>query len=88
MMGDMGDDFKVLREFRKAKRQDNKASSTEILTEKGFKFERKNFGEHLILKNETSTFDFYPSTGLFIDRATKKKGRGIFNLIKKLGVSQ
>lgn len=27
-------------------------------------------------------FDFYPSTGLFRNRKTNKKGRGIFNLIK------
>lgn len=87
MMGDMGEDFKALREHRKTKRQANKISSTEILTEKGIEFESKNFGEHLIIKDKKAILDFYPSTGLFIDRATKNKGRGIFKLLKKLGAT-
>lgn len=29
-------------------------------------------------------FDYWPTTGKFINRKTKKSGRGIFNLLKEL----
>lgn len=41
-----------------------------------------NGGIHLVIGD----FDFWPSTGLFKNRKTGKKGRGVFNLIKVLGV--
>ncbi len=30
-------------------------------------------------------YDYWPRTGLFIHRKTKKRGRGVHNLIKKVG---
>lgn len=87
-MGDMAEDFKALREHRKAKRKSNLEKTTNLLKSKGVSFESKNNGVHLIVKQNEMVFDFYPSTGLFIDRTTKKHSRGVFHLLKKLGATQ
>lgn len=31
-------------------------------------------------------FDFWPSTGKYMERSTKKTGRGVFNILKKLEI--
>lgn len=83
-MGDMGDVFRDLTKHKKEKREENTRSSTEVLRSQGIVFESKNNGAHLIVGD----FDFWPSTGLFIHRKTKKKGRGVFNLIEKVNSYQ
>jgi hypothetical protein len=80
-MGDMGEFWNDVRSFQVAKRGHNAESSTKILKNKGVSFESKNNGAHLIVENR---FDFWPSTGLFIERKTNRKGRGVFNLLKLL----
>ena len=80
-MGDMGDIFGAMKQHGQRKRRSNLENSTDILMENQIHFESKNNGIHLIVQNE---FDFYPSTGLFKNRKTNKKGRGIFSLIKIL----
>lgn len=80
-MSELGDDFRLYGEMRKKKRESNIDFSTKILADKGIPFVSKNYGVHLIVNK---LFDFYPSTGLFIHRNTKKRGRGIYNLIKQL----
>jgi len=79
-MGDMAKVFRDMTEYKKAKRKDNTEKSTTMLKVKGIQFVSKNNGAHLIVGN----YNFWPSTGLFENRLTKKKGRGIYNLIKKL----
>lgn len=79
-MGDMADDFRVLRESGQKKRRDNRVHSTELLKQQGIPFESKNGGVHLIVDG---CVDFWPSTGLFIPRDTKySKDRGVFRLMK------
>ena len=73
-------DWVAISNFFKEKRKSNTISSTEILKKFEIKFESKNDGAHIIVEN----FDFWPSTGLFINRKTKKRGRGIFNLLKQI----
>ncbi len=80
-MSEIGELFSALREESRIKKLSNLEQSTNILKEKNINFVSKNNGIHLIVGN----FDFYPSTGKFINRTTKKDGRGIFNLIKKIG---
>ena len=80
-MGDMGEYWQDVNRDRKEKKQSNLEYNTNVLLEKGICFVSKNNGVHLIVEN---AFDFYPSTGLFINRKTKKKGRGIKNLLKCL----
>lgn len=78
-MSEIGDTFGAMRGLSRAKRQENTKNSTQILVEKGIKFASKNNGIHLIVED---MFDFYPSTGLFMNRENGKRGRGVFNLIK------
>ena len=77
-MSDLGDDFKAMRELSQEKRERNRAASTAILRRVGIPFESKNDGAHLIV---LYAIDFWPGTGLWIVRKTKKKGRGVRNLL-------
>lgn len=85
-MGDMGDDFRALRKYRKEKRQSNLLNSTEILKSHNINFEEKNGGVHLIIRHNDKVLDFYPSTGLWWDRENRWPKRGVFPLLRYLGV--
>lgn len=83
-MSHNGETSKLYRDWdaeKKAKRAENLSKSTIYLTQHGIKFESLNNGIHLKVKD----FDFWPSTGKFINRKTKQNGRGVFNLVKLLG---
>lgn len=71
--------FSYDKQERIEKKKRNYNFSVNLLTEKWVKF-KKSWPSHIILEN----FDFYPSTGLFINKKTKKRGRGVYNLIKLL----
>lgn len=80
-MGDMGEFWNDVRSVYAAKRKQNTETSTDILLKNNIKFESKNNGVHLIVEDR---FDFWPATGLFIERKTNRKCRGVFNLLKLL----
>lgn len=80
-MGDMGEFWNDVRGYRQAKRAANTNSSTGIMERSGVPFVSKNNGAHLIVADR---WDYWPSTGLFIDRQTKKKGRGVNNLLRSV----
>lgn len=63
------------------KRWDNYKQSIEILQKKGIPFEVMKNESHLKVMGD---WDFWPSTGKFINNRLKIKGRGIFNLINQL----
>lgn len=77
-MSEMGDDFKAWHEEKRTKKNNNLVFSTELLKKNNINFSSHNHGVHLIVEKN---FDFYPSTGKFIDRVTKKHGRGVKNLL-------
>lgn len=79
-MSEMAEFWRDVKGFYQDKRRTNLQSSTEIIKKAGIPFTSKNNGIHLIVMER---WDFWPSTGLFIDRQTKKKGRGVFNLLKR-----
>jgi len=85
-MGDMGEVFREMTRYKKAKRKSNTCSSTKVLQDQGVDFESKNNGAHLIVRRLDKVIDFWPSTGIWIDRATKTKKRGVFELLKYLKV--
>ena len=67
-------------ESKKDKRLSNTQWSTNYLVSQGIEFESKNKGSHLVLKD----FDFWPATGLFICKQTKKQRRGVKHLVNMI----
>jgi hypothetical protein len=80
-MSELGDIFKAHREEAKLRKTKNAESSTALLNEKKVQYEVLS-ESHL----RVGDWDFWPSTGLFIHVKTKKRGRGVYNLLKKIGV--
>lgn len=54
--------------------------SLKLLTENEIKFEQLG-SYHFYVER---SYDYWPRTGLFIHRKSTKRGRGVFNLIKKI----
>jgi hypothetical protein len=79
-MSEQTDIFNALGQIGRSKRQSNTKTSRDLLVRNGFKFESFNNGVMIRLCG----YDFYPSTGLFLNRKTKTKGRGVFNLMRIL----
>lgn len=73
-MGDMGDLFNDLRDHKKQEKRKNLDYAENVLQG----YEHRQVDEYLF---KIGDFDFWPSTGLFKNRVTKKKGRGINNLL-------
>lgn len=73
--------FKEMRERSKEKRSSNREKSADLLKNSGINFERKNYGNHLIILTEPK-IDFYPGTGLWKVRGVNKKRRGVLSLLK------
>lgn len=72
---------------KRKKKESNLSWSTDKLAKDGIVFDSKNGGAHLIISHNEKIYDFWPSTGKFLDRSSGKYGRGIRNLYKKLGVN-
>lgn len=80
-MGDEGDIWKDIRKERQQKRWANHHSSMAIL--------RRNGVSYQLLDESTGhyrlgDYDFWPTTGRFMNRRDGEKGRGVFNLMKEL----
>ena len=70
------------RKAKQAKRASNRTQAKQMLMGASIRFENKNMGAHFIVHCENGQIiDFWPGTGLFIPRLTKKKDRGIRRLI-------
>ncbi len=68
-------------EASKVKRARNREHSTKLLVESGIPFSLHNGGAHLIVKVRHGFVDFWPGTGSWVCRSTKKQGRGVRKLI-------
>lgn len=69
-----------------ARRADNREGSAAMLQDLGVAFERKNMGAHLIVSHDGKVVDFWPGTGKYIPRGFGRPGRGVFNLLKLIGL--
>ncbi|MNN70290.1 hypothetical protein D3C81_1861330 [compost metagenome] len=69
------------------RRASNRERSALKLQELGISFVSNNDGAHLIVMHAGKTVDFWPGTGKFIPRGAGRPGRGVFNLLKHLGVT-
>ena len=86
-MGDSGDYWRDIKEHRKEIKQERQSRMPDInslLSEAGVNFEAKNDGHHYILDSKESKIDYWPSTGLWKCRSTKKQGYNIKPLLKHL----
>lgn len=79
-------DWEAHREESKQRRADNRDASAQILLDKGVTFTTHNDGAHLIVKFGGAVADFWPGTGKYHLRSEVKYKRGVFNLLKDLGV--
>jgi len=84
-MSEIGDVFAALAERKKLKKKSNIEHSTYLLIDKGFDIDIRNNGAHLIVSHNSKIADFWPSTGKFNIRGESGYGRGVKNLIKKMG---
>jgi len=83
-MGDMGEVFNEMKRYKQERRASNTEKSTQILVDRGVKFDSKNGGAHLIVYADCGkVIDFWPSTGKFRVRGQKKFQGGVFKLLKK-----
>ena len=85
-MSESGEGFSEMKARRKARNLARKSKSTALLLILGIKFDSKNNGEQLIIMTSKGVIDFYPSTGLYINRASKHRQNGVNELIKQIGV--
>ncbi len=67
----------AMREESRQRKASNLERSTELLKQRGIEFKALSSYHYRV-----GEYDFWASTGMFMHRATKKKGRGVFNLIK------
>lgn len=75
----MAEELRALSDFRKQRRRENTASSTQLLRDQDIPFEVRNGGAHLIVDGVA---DFWPSTGLWIPRDRQYgKDRGVMRLL-------
>lgn len=81
-MSEIGETFAALRQIKRNKKLSNLIYSTDLLDKKGIKYESKNDGIHLIVECGSWFVDFWPSTGKYRCRGSKKHGRGIRELLK------
>lgn len=84
-MSEMGELYRIMREDAAEKRRSNLAKSTDILRKSGIAFESRNDGFHLMIRTGSGVVNFYPSTGRY---AGAFDGRGVFNLLRDLGVDK
>lgn len=83
-MGDdytMGEFWRDVNEARQEKRASNREDSAAMLTEAGIKFQAKNMGAHLIVSALGHTFEFWPGTGLWMERGKTRRQYGVRRLI-------
>lgn len=85
-MSEMGEAFNALREARRERRASHRTTTPELLRERGVAFESKNAGAHLIVRHAGKVADLWPGTGKFQVRGNPRYGRGVFNLLRDLGV--
>ena len=79
-MSEISDTFKGLKEHNQNKRASNRYQSAEYLRTERIPFTVYNNGAHLIVEGDTGYIDLWPGTGMWICRATQKRGFGVRNL--------
>jgi len=85
-MGDMAEGFKDMTAMSKSKRAHNRKSSKEILDRYEVSYTSHNGDAHFIVTHGTCVVDFWAGTGKWHFRKAGGKGRGVFQLLRRLGI--
>lgn len=85
-MGDVGDYWRDVKEFRKEKKDAYRAGQMKedirAVMNAFAHIEEKNYGEHLIVtSNRAKTIDYWPSTKRWIVRRGRAKGYDVKSLL-------
>lgn len=86
-MGDMGDDFRAMKEHRqkmKSQRYADSSSARMEIYKEALDIEEKNDGQHWIVRTAKETIDFWPSSGRWIVRGKKASGYDARSLLKRM----
>ena len=78
---DIAETFAAVRARSRERRALNRAKSTALLSRAGISFVSKNGGAHLIVEGR---WDAWVGTGLWQDRITKTRGRGVRELLRHI----
>ncbi len=78
-MGDMWRDIKKSRQDKKAR---NRSYAPDRLSDEGIPFESRNGKTHLIVGEAPDIVDFWPGTGKWIPRSTRRARYGINQLVQ------
>jgi hypothetical protein len=82
---DAGEMWRAIKKNRQEKRASNRDNSADLLRASGVIFEERNIGAHLIVTGPgNELIDFWPGTGRWIPRTTKRRGFGVRNLLTYL----
>lgn len=87
-MSEIGETFASLREEGRERRANNRESTPEVLRAHGVSFVSKNAGAHLIVTHGKHVADLWPGTGKYQVRGTGRYKRGVFNLLRDLGIER
>lgn len=71
----------------RAKRARNKNHSLQLLSDLGVPFEQKS-EHHFVISWRDKTADFWPTTGQWRIRPSTQYFRGVFHLLRDLGVGR
>lgn len=85
-MSEMGEFWRDMKPIQKERSQKKKESNYES-SKRLLKAQKIQFVEHdnchlVVADKHGVKYDFWATTGLFINRKTKRRGRGVKNLIK------
>lgn len=78
----------AMKQISQERRASNRENSAELLRGRGVPFEEKNDGAHLIVRYGGKVADFWPGTGKYNVRGSGVYKRGVFRLLKELGVAK
>ena len=81
MSTEEGDVWREIKKINTDKRWSNDKSSIEILKRKKIEYKVLNAS---LSHYKVGDWDFWATTGKFYNQKTKRKGRGVFNLLKEL----
>lgn len=85
-MSDIGDTFSGMEEASKLRRASNRQTTPALLVQHGVAFVEHNSGAHLVITHNGKTADLWPGTGKYQVRGSGRYSRGVFNLLRALGV--